>query len=316
LMPRDAILTTHNLTVRGETDDYDDVILDGQMEFDDSNLNFRTHIGAPALIKITHASHVTIANLTIANNSKYGILFFGDGRVNNLNIYNLKFHNNWARGLKGTNACAIDDQRTELADYDIKSVDHINYGRPHNGQVRYCLFTADTPKRNDQDGYDGDYIAGMDLMFLSDWTIADNTFIGIRGKNGGGRGAIFIWHDSENVRVENNHFHHCDRAISLGNPVAKERGYYHIQDSVVDQNTIIGGANFAIEVDYGKNIEITANKISSEIRTDYPAISVRDISDSALVKNNTIKSNGNEAISCDENVTLEENHLAEVLRIL
>ncbi|MCJ8331478.1 MAG: hypothetical protein HRT89_24170 [Lentisphaeria bacterium] len=138
IMPRDAIMSAHNVTIRGETDDFNDVILDGNAEFNDTEAKFSIHIGAPALIKISHACNVTIANLTVANNPKYGILFFGDGRVNNLKIYNVHFHNNWARGLKGTIAAAIDDSRVEA--FDVNDRDHIEYGRPIT--VKYAIASS------------------------------------------------------------------------------------------------------------------------------------------------------------------------------
>ncbi|NQZ71154.1 MAG: right-handed parallel beta-helix repeat-containing protein [Lentisphaeria bacterium] len=145
----------------------------------------------------------------------------------------------------------------------------------------------------------------MDLMHLVDWTIADNTFIGIRGKNGGGRGAVFIWVESENVTVENNHFYHCDRSISLGNPSGHGDRRYHIKDSVIRNNTIIGGCNKGIEVDHGINMEISNNTIESDISESHVAIQVVNIQDSAIVKNNTIKLHGGKDYNCDSNVMIQ-----------
>lgn len=307
LMPRDCLVTTHHLTIRGETGNREDVVLDSGMEFEDTTPKYSTKIGAPAIIKITHARGVTIADLTVANNPKYGILFLGDGRVHDLKIYNVKFHNIWARGLKGTGAGRVDDHFIEHM--DVKTDDWIDWVRPRGGEIRHCLFIADTPKQNDQDGFQGDYIAGMDLMNVDHFTIADCTFIGIRGKNGGGRGSVFIWNHSDNVVVENNHFYDCDKGISLGNPSGQEDKAYHIRNSVVRNNTIIGGSNKAIEIDYGDNIEITNNTIESDIRKQFAAIQVINISNSALVSHNTIRLNGEEPFNCDEKVRIDANDI-------
>ncbi len=307
MMPRDCMLMTHRVTIRGETGNRDDVILDSGMEFDDTNLKFSTRIGASAIIKITQAREVCIADLTLANNPKYGILFFGDGRVNDLQIYNVKFHNIWARGLKGTGADRIDDKVPE--GHDLANHERIEWVRPRNGQVRHCLFVADTVKKNDKDGFDGDYIAGMDLMNVENFTVADCTFIGIRGKNGGGRGSVFIWHLCDNVRVENNHFYHCDKGVSLGNPSGQEKSIYHIRDSVISGNTIIGGSNKAIEVDHGNNVKVINNEIESEIRKGFPAIQMLHISQESLVEGNTLRLHGEEPFNCDDTVTIGENNI-------
>jgi hypothetical protein len=170
LMPRDCILTKNRVTICGETGNRDDVILDGNMEYNDTTPVFRTRNGAPALIKISHAKNVTIADLTVANNPKYGILFFGDSGVSGLRVWNVKFHNIWARGLKGTSAVSYDDRgcTPEVLQFTDEEIERI---RPHDGEVRGCLFVCDHTKRNDQDGFDADYIAGMDLMHIKNWTI-------------------------------------------------------------------------------------------------------------------------------------------------
>lgn len=286
-MPRDCILTSHRVVIRGESGDRDDVVLDGGMEFDDDTPVFKTRIGAPALIKISHARNVTIADLTVANSSKYGILFLGDGGVRNLRIWNVKFHNIWARGLKGTSARRYDDRLYPPEVHPIGSAD-LERTRPCNGEVRNCLFVCDHVKRNDKDQFDGDYISGMDLMHVKDWVVRDNVFVGIRGKNGNGRGAVFIWQESVGVRVEDNVFFACDRGIALGNPSGKDGKPFHIKGAVIRGNVILGGSDKAIEIDFGEDITIVENRIASAERTDYATISMVDISGNALVSGNEI----------------------------
>ena len=303
-MFRDCILTSHRVTIKGETGNREDVILDAEMEYDDGTRKYCTRIGAPAIIKITHARNVTIADLTIANCPKYGILFFGDGNVQSLKIYNVKFHNIWARGLKGTFERNYDDKGMD-APIVPATREHCEHVRPRNGEVRNCLFIADHTKKNDQDQFQGDYIAGMDMMNLKDWVIADNIFIGIKGKNGGARGGIFIWQESENITVENNIFFDCDKGVNLGNPSGKNGREFHIKNGIVRNNIILGGTNKAIEVDYGENIKISGNKISSDVRTEYPAFRVVDILSTALIEKNEITKDNFETYQLDPKVKVE-----------
>ncbi|PCJ62869.1 MAG: hypothetical protein COA79_01715 [Planctomycetota bacterium] len=310
LMPRDCLLTTHRVTIRGETGDREDVILDSDMEFDDTTPKFTTRLGAPAIIKMFQATNITIADLTLANNPKYGLLFLGDGRIHGLKVYNVKFHNIWARGLKGTGADRIDDKLPDIG-IELGASERVEWLRPRDGEIRHCLFVADTVKKNDKDGFDGDYIAGMDLMNVDNFTIADCAFIGIRGKNGGARGGVFIWVHSDNVTVENNFFYHCDKGVSLGNPSAHDRRTYHIQSSKIQNNHFIGGSNKAIEVDYGNDVSILNNTIESDIRKDFSAIQVLNMREKALVEGNTIRLHGEEPYNCCDQVTFKDNLLEE-----
>ncbi len=306
-LPRDCRLCTHRVTVRGETGDREDVVLEFGQEFNDENPQYKTRMQSPAIIKIIQAREVTIADLTIANSPKYGLLFFGSGRVHDLKVYNVKFHNIWARGIKGTGSYRIDDKA--VTHMDVDNDDFREWVRARNGEIRHCLFVADTVKQNDQDGFDADYIAGMDMMNVEGFTIADCTFVGIRGKNGGARGGVFIWQHANNVTVENNHFYHCDKGVALGNPSAQEKRAYHIRDSVIRNNTFVGGSNKAIEVDYGNNVDVIDNTIESEIRKNFVAIQVVHISETAKVANNTIRLHGEEAFKCDDNVVIGDNNI-------
>ncbi len=305
LMPRDSRLCTHRVCIRGETGDREDVILDFAQEFNDENPQFKTRMQAPAIIKIMQARDVTIADLTLANSPKYGILFFGSGRVHGLKVYNVKFHNIWARGIKGTGSYRIDEK--EVEHMDVNTEDFREWVRARNGEIRHCLFIADTVKQNDQDGFGGDYIAGMEMMNVEGFTIADCHFVGIRGNNGGARGGIFIWQHANNVTVENNHFYHCDKGVSLGNPSAQEKRAYHIRDSVIRNNTFIGGSNKAVEVDYGNNVDVLNNTIESDVRKDFSAIQILHISDKSLVEGNKIKLHGEDAFKCCDTVIIGEN---------
>lgn len=114
--------------------------------------------------------------------------------------------------------------------------------------------------------FGGDYITAIDMMALEDWTFADNVFRNIKGRNGGGRGAIFIWVRSRRVVVERNLMVDCDRGIAFGNPgtstanLPGERLVY-VADSVIRNNMIAGGTDCGIELWYGEEIKVYNNSI-------------------------------------------------------
>ena len=308
-MPCDCLLTASHVTIRGETDNPDDVVLDGGIDgsqaFDDDDDKFKQMGGQQGILKILRASHVTIANLTFANCAKYGLVFVGGGNVRFLSVYHCTFRNVWARGIKGHGSNIVEPEAAHpmdtLSEQDFYAV------APKYGEIRHCLFEADMPKTNEHDSANGDYIAGMDLMGVKHFTITDNTFIGIRGKNGGARGGVFIWQLTDNVTVKNNHFYHCDKGIALGNPSAQDKRPYHVRNSIVQNNVIIGGSNKAIEIDYGNNVDVVQNTIESEIRTAYPSIQMLHIEHIARVTDNHIRLHGEDAFNCDDCVRIENN---------
>ena len=324
IMPRDCILNTHHVCIRGETGNREDVIIDGDTEYGQFHKPLSTRLGAPALIKIIRARHVTIADLTLTNSPKYGIMFIGDGRVNNLTVHNVKFHNIWARGLKGTGPYRIDHNQysAEEIGYDPVTDEHLQWNRPRHGKVQHCLFVNDHPKRDVVDPDEGNYIAAMDLMAIQDWTISDNVFVGIRGASGRGRGAVFIWVESEDVVVENNVFIHCDKALGIGNPHGSPTGSpgkgangrpspFHVKNFKIRNNTIVGGVNKGIEVHHGDNIDVYDNRICSFERTHFHAIQVLCIQNKARVFNNVIQTDPKDALNVDEQVEVGENQIGD-----
>jgi hypothetical protein len=214
-----------NVAIRGESGNREKVLIDCRNQF---------RMG----IILRGARNVTVADMTIAN-TKYGVFFYGDSDVDGLTIHNVKFHNIWVRGIKGTHPCRKGDRADDL--YTREQAEKI---RPRNGRVEYCLFLNDHKKTDTDDGFHGDYVAGMDMMMLKNWTIADNTFIGIRGANGTGRAGIFIWVESEDVVAERNVIINCDRGIAFGNPSSVPP---HMTRGIARNNFIVGGSIQALE---------------------------------------------------------------------
>ena len=232
------------LTIRGESGDREKVVLDGGGKF-------------TRVVRVRGASDLLIADLTVANSRQYGIIFYGDSDVQRLKVYNVKFHNCWTRGLKGTHPARINDGRRRQPLEKVRKV------RPAGGEVRYCLFVNDRVKPYD-DLFGGNYVGGMDIMWAKDWVIADNVFVGIRGRHGGGRGAIFVWVNSENVVAERNIIVNCDNGICYGNPSGEP---LHMTGGVIRNNFIVVGRRRGLEICRTRNTRVYHNTlVASEVR--------------------------------------------------
>jgi hypothetical protein len=240
LIPPGMVLTQDRVTIRSESADRERVIIDSAMR--------RDH-----MLTLKGCDDTTIADVTFANNELYGVRILGDSAVRRTRIHNVKFHNIYTRGVKGTGAARKDDSG-EAVPYAPSEIERV---RPTDGSIRHCLFINDEIK-GDAGYHEPDYVSGIDMMHLKNWTIADNVFTGIRGKNGGGRGAIFIWIASENVISERNLIINCDRGISYGNPSSAMENMYH---GIIRNNFIVGGANMAIEVNHSVATQVCNNSI-------------------------------------------------------
>ena len=240
MIPPGMTLTQDRVSIRSESGDRERVIIDSSMRRD-------------VMLTLKGTDDTTIADVTFANNELYGVRILGDSNVTRTRIYNVKFHNIYTRGVKGTGAHRKDDSG-DAVPYAPSVVERV---RPTDGSIRHCLFINDEIK-GDAGYHEPDYISGIDMMHLKNWTIADNVFTGIRGKNGGGRGAIFIWIASENVVSERNLIVNCDRGISYGNPSSAMENMYH---GIIRNNCIVGGANMAIEVDHCIATQVCNNSV-------------------------------------------------------
>ncbi len=234
LPDRVLMLAKDRVTVRGASGARDAVVLDGSNQ------------GSGQMMWFTQCAQCTLADLTIQNVATNAVAFKAEnGPIDRPVVRNVRFRNIWERALKGT-------MPTDEA------------GCPRGGLVEGCLFEDDHPKEL-PDSFDGDYIAGMDLMGLRSWVIRGNTFRGIRGRMGGARGAIFVWVDSHDVLIENNLFIGCDRGIALGNPHRDESkpDQRHVVRAVVRNNVVIRGADKAIELAHVSDCAIYNNTVWS-----------------------------------------------------
>jgi len=236
MMPRYVQIAADNVTLRSASGHRERVILDGATSIHGE------------LLGITHCSGVTIADLTIQNIKWNGFKINSQTNVQKLTIYNCIIHNIWQRGIKGV--------KVPKKDRDIV--------RPKQCRIQYCLFYNDRPKRLSDDEADiaqGNYIAGIDVMYAKDWIISDNVFVGIQGRTFEGRGAVFIWHTSEDCVIERNIIIDCDVGLQLGNPHRGSETTYHCVRCIARNNFITRAPEAGIVTVYTRDCKILNNTI-------------------------------------------------------
>jgi len=236
MMSRYVQISADNVTLRSASGRRQRVIIDG------AESRHRELIG------ISSCSGVTIADLTIQNIRCNGFKINSETNVQNLTIYNCIIHNIWQRGVKGVKVPRENRSAT----------------RPRNCRIQYCLFYNDRPKRLSDDPSDiakGNYVAGIDVMYATDWIISDNVFVGIQGRTFEGRGAIFIWHDSRNCVIERNIIIDCDVGLQLGNPHRDSETTYHCVGCIARNNFITRAPEAGIVTVYTKDCKVLNNTI-------------------------------------------------------
>jgi hypothetical protein len=104
------------------------------------------------------------------------------------------------------------------------------------------------------------YVGGIDVMNAKGWSIRDNVFMGIRGKTGEARGAIFLWHNATGCTVERNMVIDCDTGIALGNSSARgERR--HANRCLVRNNFVVRCSESNILADHTRDCRILHNSV-------------------------------------------------------
>jgi hypothetical protein len=236
MMPHYVQINTDNVTLRSASGDRKRVIIDG------------TNSRHGELLGISSCSGFTIADLTIQNIKWNGFKINSNTNVQKLTIYNCIIHNIWQRGIKGVKVPKENRQAV----------------RPKDCRIQYCLFYNDRPKRLSDDARDiakGNYIAGIDVMYATNWIISDNVFVGIQGRTYEGRGAIFIWHTSQDCIIERNIIIDCDVGLQLGNPHRDSETTYHCVRCIAKNNFITRAPEAGIVTVYTKDCKVLNNTI-------------------------------------------------------
>jgi len=267
MMPRYVQISADNVTLRSSSGHREQVIIDG------SKSRHRELLGVSA------CSGVTIADLTIQNIQCNGFKINSETNVQNLTIYNCIIHNIWQRGVKGV----------KVPKENRKAI------RPKNCRIQYCLFYNDRPKRLSDDPDDiarGNYVAGIDIMFAKDWIISDNVFVGIQGKTFEGRGAVFIWHDSQDCVIERNVIIDCDVGLQLGNPHRPSEIRYHCIECTARNNFITRAPEAGIVAVYTKDCRILNNTIHDPQSKLQRLLRTVFTNDGLLISNNLLSGPG------------------------
>jgi hypothetical protein len=183
--------TAQNVTIRGATGNFDDVVLDG------GDFN-----NASAVQEILNCagSGVTIKDLTVRD-AFYHAIHLQPG-VNNAMLDHVHLINNGEQFVKG------------------------GTGTPNSlvgGTIQNCLMELTTPRLNGIGGRPDNYIGGIDLLGAVNYNIRDNVFKHIEAADGGDP-AIFLWQNIVNPVIERNVTIGCNLGIGLrrgvvGSPV-------------------------------------------------------------------------------------------------
>ncbi len=238
-LPQPLVLQEkHNITLRSAASDPTKVILSGR--------GWDSDFEGDDILRIAHCDGVTLADLTFADCRSYGVKVEAENAPKNICIYSCHFRNIGVRAIKGSAG----------QDPNVRVV---------HGSVQYCRF-ENTKIPPAQWLFGGDYIAAIDMMALEDWTFSDNVFRNIKGRNGGGRAAIFVWVRSRGIVVERNWIINCDRGVAFGNPgqsTANSDGerLVYVRDGVIRNNFISGGPDCGIELWYSEQIKVYNNSI-------------------------------------------------------
>lgn len=223
-----------NVLLRGASGDPSKVVLRGR--------SWDTVDHQDDILRIGDCESITVAHLTFAECHAYGIKVEAEHDPKDIHIYDCRFRNIATRAIKGSTS------KTGVAS---------------GGSIRYCDFENTKVPPGDWQ-FDGNYISAIDMMALEDWTVADNTFRGIKGATGGGRAAIFLWVRSKRLTVERNVIVDCDRGIALGNPSGSTNfveGIRHAEDSICRNNVIRAGKDTGIELSWVDDVKIYHNSI-------------------------------------------------------
>jgi len=216
-----------HLTLRGETGNPDDVVLQG-LGIDNPNQHHN--------IAIVNCPYFTIENLTLRDTYWHGIQVNQSSHY--VTIRNVVMIDNGESGIKATN----DSSGTSYSDY---------------GLVENCwIGFSDYGHR--------DCVEGIDLIATKDWVIRNNLFVRVRKVSGYGWG-FFAKGNAQDTVVENNIFYLCDLGASFGNGGTGTQWFrdhqypYEHRGGIIRNNIMIGGKDAAVYLNKALNAKVYNN---------------------------------------------------------
>jgi hypothetical protein len=93
------------------------------------------------------------------------------------------------------------------------------------------------------------------------WAIRDNEFRNIQGRTRQGRGAIFIWFESQDVTIERNRNTDCDQGIAIGNAHITEGTPLHAERFLIRDNTITRAPMNPVFLAHTRDVRFIENTI-------------------------------------------------------
>ncbi len=196
-----------NVTIRGETEDFRDVVLRGQ------GMDNRA-IGMG--LSIYNAQDVTIANLSIGEVYYHAIQLQGSPGAERVRLYHNRLY--------------------DAGEQIIKSNPGGN--GVDNCVVEYNLVEYSTAPSTVDHGPGPGYTDGISAHESDGWIIRDNLFRNFHTPDASAwwyNPVVLMWNHSSNTVVEGNTFINCDRAIALG---LVDRADFDHQGGVVRNNMI------------------------------------------------------------------------------
>ena len=174
-------LDVDDLTLRGATDNRNDVILAGKGM---TNGNY----GAVRYGVWTNARRMTIANLTIRDVYEHHIML--NPGAESPRIYNVRL---------------VDAGRQFIMANPENAGGGVDNGRVEYSTLEYSNTAPDS------------YTSGLEVLAGSNWVVSNNLFRNIRAPQGQVAGpAVLFWHGTGDAVVEGNTFINCQREIVLG----------------------------------------------------------------------------------------------------
>jgi Ca2+-binding RTX toxin-like protein len=199
-----------NALIRGETDNFNDVVIRGQ------GMNNASYGSVPHGFSFYNAQDVTLANLSIGDVWYHPIDMQGGAGADRLNIYHVRVFDGGEQLLKG----------------------NPGGGGVDGSKVEYSVFEYTVgPPLTDHGGGTG-YTNAIDVFEGDDWIIRHNLIRNFHTPDNTDNlwnPSILMWSHSKNTLVEGNTFIDTDRAIAFG--LFDNSGYDH-EGGVIRNNFV------------------------------------------------------------------------------
>jgi hypothetical protein len=199
-----------NVTIRGATDNYDDVVVRGA-GMDNPSVGYGFYL--------RNVQNVTIADLSVCDVYYHPIFLDATSGCNAITIYH--------------------DHIYDGGEQLIKSVPNAQGGGVNDTTVQYCTLEYTNGVSTIDHGGGTGYTNGIDVHGGSHWLIADNLIQNLYTPDGSQNlwdPAVLIWNHSSDVVTERNTFINDDRAIAYG--LVDQSSGYDNTGGTIDNNFI------------------------------------------------------------------------------